>query len=94
MSSLIIIRLNILVHRENQTIRARVSNPLPMAERVVGRQRLANPVMKDPLILHNANLLQRSDIILRYTYSQAKAFHLRKNQTTVMQEKQFEKAQR
>ena len=94
MSSLIIIQLNILVHRENQTIPARVSNPLPMAERVVGRQRLANPVMKDPLILHNSNLLQRSDIILRYTHSQAKAFHSQKDQTTVLQEKPFEKVQR
>ena len=94
MSSLIIIRLNILVHRENLTIHARVSNPSPMAERAVGRQTPASPVVKDPLILHNANLLQWSDIILRYTHSQAKAFHLRKNQTTVLQEKQFEKAQR
>ena len=94
MSTLIIIWINILVHRETQTIRARVSNPSPMAERAVGRQTLASPVMKDPLILHNANLLQRSDIILRYTHSKAKAFHLWKNQTTVLQEKQFEKVQR
>ena len=65
-----------------------------MAEHAIGRQTPANPAVIDPLNLRNANLPPQSRIILRGMRSEAKACHLRKNQTTVQQEKQFEKAQR